>query len=105
MILRVLLALRVVLETNFWTDGRQYHQTAYGTNQIEPELQAQDEQEGLKVQNRILRTAINGRRPRWQVNPAAARATYELLIAGCGYLLYVSCSSCFSFFPFFLSIL
>ncbi|PYH97863.1 hypothetical protein BO71DRAFT_480896 [Aspergillus ellipticus CBS 707.79] len=70
-ILRLLLALKPILETHLWADSS-LHNNHMHTQTVTP---AQD---------------IKRRWSRWRINPAAGRATLELGIVGVGYLLMLA---------------
>lgn len=77
-ILRVLIALRPILESRLWTDGIRHSGS--------PLVGEQDDQKNVHgVQQSIQE--LGARWSRWRVNPAAGRATFEVIIAGISYLL------------------
>jgi len=78
-ILRLLIALRPILEGRLWTDGID-HATLDG--HMGDDLKTKHVS-GVQLS---LRELAN-RWSRWRVNPAACRATYEMVIAGVAYLL------------------
>ncbi|KAJ5389086.1 uncharacterized protein N7496_000154 [Penicillium cataractarum] len=78
-LLRVLLALRPILEGRVWTDSVRH-------SMLDENLP--DEAKTKRVSGWELSMQELGRRwSRWRVNPAAGRATYELVVAGIAYLL------------------
>ena len=86
-ILRFLLALRPILESRVWNDharvihgGHVLHDNAH----IEQQHSLKDG--GLAGVSQV-RYDFSSRWAEWRVNDAAGRATYELLVAGVGYLL------------------
>ncbi|KAJ5918349.1 hypothetical protein N7454_010724 [Penicillium verhagenii] len=80
-ILRVLIAVRPVLEGRLWTDG-----ISHGS---EPLIGEHDG--GKQVSGAQQSIQEIGRRwSRWRVNPAAGRATFELILAGVAYLLMLA---------------
>lgn len=76
-ILRVLIAIRPVLEGRLWTDGMQ-HATLDDKHDAQTRHMSGVQ---LSIQE------LGNRWSRWRVNPAAGRATYEMFIAGVAYLL------------------
>ncbi|KAJ5256537.1 ctr copper transporter [Penicillium angulare] len=79
LILRVCIAIRPILEGRLWTDGVRHGTGLIGETETKHLSGAQTSMEEL------------GRRwSRWRVNPAASRATFEVLIAGIAYLLILS---------------
>lgn len=78
-ILRVLIAVRPVLEGRLWTDGVQ-HATLEGHMDQKAETKRVS---GVQLSMQEL----GNRWSRWRVNPAAGRATYEVVIGGIAYLL------------------
>lgn len=91
LILRVLLALRPILEKRFWgpTAGvgaaaaSLKKSTSEEENDEEGRLLARQQGQALAVVGRDIRRGWAG----WRVGAAASRATYEMVIAGVGYLL------------------
>ncbi|KAJ5772276.1 hypothetical protein N7520_002805 [Penicillium odoratum] len=80
-ILRVLIAVRPVLEGRLWTDG-----ISHGSEPLIGEHDRQKHISGVQKSFQEL-----GRRwSRWRVNPAAGRATFELILAGVAYLLMLA---------------
>ncbi|KAJ5326986.1 hypothetical protein MYU51_008159 [Penicillium brevicompactum] len=83
-IMRVLLALKPILEGRVWTDSVHDHM---------PELQSHIEA-GKPPQNpsglRSSMQEVSHRWSSWRVNPAAGRATFELVTAGVAYLLMLA---------------
>ncbi|KAJ6104056.1 Mitochondria protein Fmp29 [Penicillium sp. IBT 18751x] len=79
-ILRLLIAIRPVLEGRLWTDGLQ-HATIDG----KPDTQTKH-MSGVQLSMQEL----GNRWSRWRVNPAAGRATYEMVVAGVAYLLMIA---------------
>ncbi|KAJ5128271.1 hypothetical protein N7448_001988 [Penicillium atrosanguineum] len=79
-ILRVLIAIRPVLEGRLWTDGMQ-HATIDGKQDMQTKRMS-----GVQLSMQEL----GNRWSRWRVNPAAGRATYEMFIAGVAYLLMIA---------------
>jgi hypothetical protein len=78
-LLRVLLALRPILEGRVWTDSVRH-------SMLDENLP--DEAKTKRVSGVQLSMQELGRRwSRWRVNPAAGRATYELVVSGIAYLL------------------
>lgn len=80
-ILRVLLALKPILEGRVWTDSARAHI---------PGIDSHVEAGKLPVAPSGLRSSMQEIRHRgssWRVNPAAGRATFELVLAGVAYLL------------------
>lgn len=78
-ILRVLLALRPILEGRVWTDSVRH-------SMLDENIP--DEARTKRISRVRLSMQELGRRwSRWRVNPAAGRATYELVVAGMAYLL------------------
>lgn len=78
-ILRVLLALKPILEGRVWTDSAHM-----------PEIHSHVEAGKPPQATSGLRSSVQEVRHRWsswRVNPAAGRATYELILAGVAYLL------------------
>ncbi|KAJ5175661.1 Low affinity copper transporter [Penicillium canariense] len=82
-LLRILLALRPILEGRVWTDSVQHSMlgehlpdASHKTKPV-PGLQ-------LSIQE------LGSRWSRWRVNPAAGRATYELVVSGIAYLLMLA---------------
>ncbi|KAJ5726324.1 uncharacterized protein N7483_007681 [Penicillium malachiteum] len=76
-ILRVLIALRPVLESRLWTDGVRHNS--------EPLIDTIPGKHVSGVQQSL--NEFSKRWSRWRVNPAAGRATFELIVAGISYLL------------------
>lgn len=81
-ILRVLIAVRPVLEGRLWTDGVQ-HVTLEGHMGQKTETKHVS---GVQLSMQEL----GNRWSRWRVNPAAGRATYEVVIGGIAYLLMIA---------------
>lgn len=86
-ILRFLLALRPILESRVWNDharvihgGHVLHDNAH----VEQQHSLKD---GALTGVSQVRYDFSSRWAEWRVNAAAGRATYELLVAGVGYLL------------------
>jgi hypothetical protein len=86
-ILRFLLALRPILESRVWNDhgsvthgGHVLHDNAHVEH-------GQQQKDGVSSSVGQVRYDISSRWAEWRVNDAAGRATYELLVAGVGYLL------------------
>lgn len=81
-ILRVLIAVRPILEGRVWTDGA-------GHAALHQNLDAaiHDRPKSYVPGWRLSMQELGNRWSRWRVNPAAGRATYELLVAGMAYLL------------------
>ncbi|KAJ5613619.1 hypothetical protein N7528_007273 [Penicillium herquei] len=79
-ILRVLIALRPVLESRLWTDGVRHSN--------EPLIDTIPGKHVSGVQKSL--SEFSRRWSRWRVNPAAGRATFELIIAGISYLLMLA---------------
>lgn len=78
-ILRLLLALRPILEGRVWTDSVRH-------SMLDENLP--DEARTKRVSGWTLSMLELARRwSRWRVNPAAGRATFELVVAGVAYLL------------------
>ncbi|KAF4774225.1 ctr copper transporter [Colletotrichum scovillei] len=83
-ILRLLLALKPVLEDRFWRNYPAYESdkqalTSHHAESIEPG------QAGS-----VIRKDIVGRWKGWRAGAAAARATYEVIVGGIGYLLMLA---------------
>lgn len=77
-ILRIMIAVRPILEGRLWTDGIKHSMDDHVLGE-EPQKQVSGVRQSLQEMGR--------RWSRWRVNPAAGRATYELLLAGIAYLL------------------
>lgn len=81
-ILRLLLAVKPVLEDRFWRNLATFDaaakdvEDAHSTDGVEPGKAAG-----------VLRRDIAGRWRGWRAGAAAARATYEVIVGGIGYLL------------------
>ncbi|TDZ29589.1 hypothetical protein C8035_v011145 [Colletotrichum spinosum] len=83
-ILRLLLAVKPILEDRFWRNNPAYDSDkqpfyAHGGGEVEPGLGAS-----------VVRRDIVGRWRGWRAGAAAARATYEVLVGGVGYLLMLA---------------
>lgn len=78
-ILRVLIALRPILEGRVWTDGVRHGEDLHAA--------LHTHQKPYVSGWRLSLQELGNRWSRWRVNPAAGRATYELLLAGVAYLL------------------
>ncbi|WQF80707.1 Putative Ctr copper transporter [Colletotrichum destructivum] len=84
-ILRLLLAVKPVLEDRFWRnlatfdDAAKDVEDAHSTDGVEPGKSAG-----------VLRRDIAGRWRGWRAGAAAARATYEVIVGGIGYLLMLA---------------
>ncbi|KAI3546520.1 ctr copper transporter [Colletotrichum lupini] len=83
-ILRLLLALKPVLEDRFWRNYPVYESdkqalTSHHAESVEPG------QAGS-----VIRKDIVGRWKGWRAGAAAARATYEVIVGGIGYLLMLA---------------
>ncbi|KAL0937089.1 ctr copper transporter [Colletotrichum truncatum] len=83
-ILRLLLALKPILEQRFWMNHSTYESDKRslippGDDAIEP---------GMKVT--VIRGDVARRWRGWRASAAAARATYEVIIGGVGYLLMLA---------------
>lgn len=81
-ILRLLLALKPVLEDRFWRNYPAYESdkqalASHHAESVEPG------QAGS-----VIRKDIVGRWKGWRAGAAAARATYEVIVGGIGYLLW-----------------
>lgn len=88
LILRVLLALRPILEARLW--GRTAAAEAAAASRKGLEEEGGNGAVPPGQPRRALAAAVMDARRRWsgwRVGTAASRATYELLIAGVGYLL------------------
>ncbi|KAM4063793.1 ctr copper transporter family protein [Hirsutella rhossiliensis] len=83
-ILRFMLALRPILEARFWRNGHLFHPNG------DPLLEALDEQKTPGRRLQTVRHDIAGQWSGWRASAAAARATFEVLIAGVGYLLMLA---------------
>ena len=85
LILRVLLALRPILEARFWAKTATAIAALRKSESEDEEgrLLARQQGQALAVVGRDVRRGWSG----WRVGTAASRATYELIIAGIGYLL------------------
>lgn len=81
-ILRMLISLRPILETRLWTDGAR-HYIGQENFDIAISHLPKSYSSGWKLSMQELGSQWS----RWRVNPAAGRATYELLVAGIAYLL------------------
>lgn len=77
-ILRVLVAVRPIFEGRLWTDGA-HHSVEAHVKPDEPQRRVSGVRQSFQE--------IGRRWSRWRVNPAAGRATYELIVAGIAYLL------------------
>lgn len=89
--LRLLLALRPILETRVWNDHARSH---HGGQLLHDHTQADEQQGDITFKGSSaassafqVRHDLASRWSEWRVNAAAGRATYELLVAGVGYLL------------------
>lgn len=78
-ILRVLVALRPILEGRVWTDG------------VRHSMLGENIPDGTRTRRvsgwRLSMLELGQRWSQWRVNPAAGRATFELVVAGIAYLL------------------
>lgn len=86
LILRVLLALRPILETRLWSRTAAAEAVAASMKGLESDGEGavpRQPRQALAAVVMDARTRWSG----WRVGTAAARATYELAIAGVGYLL------------------
>lgn len=81
-ILRVLIALRPILEGRVWTDGVQH-----GAPSQNLDAAVHHKPKSYVSGWRLSIQELGARWSRWRVNPAAGRATYELFVAGIAYLL------------------
>lgn len=81
-ILRVLIALRPILEGRVWTDG-----VRHGMPHENLDAAVHHQPKAYVSGWRLSMQELGDRWSRWRVNPAAGRATYELLVAGIAYLL------------------
>lgn len=82
-ILRLMLALRPILETRLWS-----------TSQANGEDKDGDTRPLLNQRGQVLalvKRDVGRRWAGWTASTALGRATYEVVIAGVGYLLYVFC--------------
>lgn len=79
-ILRVLLALRPILESRLWTDGIRH------SGGGDPLIGERDMGKHVSGVQQSM-AELGSRWSRWRVNPAAGRATFELIVAGLSYLL------------------
>lgn len=78
-ILRVLVALRPILEGRVWTDSVRH-------SMLDDNIP--DDARTKRVSGwRLSMLELRRRWSRWRVNPAAGRATFELVVAGAAYLL------------------
>ncbi|OOQ87439.1 low affinity copper transporter [Penicillium brasilianum] len=78
-LLRMLIALRPILEGRVWTDSVQHSMLDHN---LPSDVKTK------RISGWQLSIQELGRRwSRWRVNPAAGRATYELVVAGIAYLL------------------
>ncbi|KAJ5999028.1 hypothetical protein N7451_006838 [Penicillium sp. IBT 35674x] len=80
-ILRVLIAVRPVLEGRLWTDGI--------SHASEPLIGEHDHKKHMSGAQKSMKE-IGRRWSRWRANPAAGRATFELILAGVAYLLMLA---------------
>lgn len=86
-ILRFLLALRPILESRVWND---HARVIHGGHVLHDNAHAEQQQslkDGVSTGVAQVRYEFSSRWAEWRVNAAAGRATYELLVAGVGYLL------------------
>lgn len=80
LILRLLLALRPILETRVWSPRSPFPDESK-EGDVRPLLNSQSR--GLA----LVKRDVGRRWAGWKVSTAVVRATYEVLIAGVGYLL------------------
>ncbi|KAJ5766325.1 uncharacterized protein N7511_003941 [Penicillium nucicola] len=80
-IMRVLLAFKPIFEGRLWTDSNHQH-ALHGHSHVEAGKSPRTPS-GV----RMSMQEIGSRWASWRVNPAAARATYEVVLAGVAYLL------------------
>ncbi|KAJ5652332.1 ctr copper transporter family domain-containing protein [Penicillium longicatenatum] len=80
-IMRVLIAVRPILEGRVWTDGI--------SHAGDPLIGEHDYQKNISGTQQSIHE-IGRRWSRWRVNPAAGRATYEVILAGVAYLLMLA---------------
>ncbi|KAG9251871.1 Ctr copper transporter [Emericellopsis atlantica] len=88
-LLRVLLALRRILETQLWRRTAAATSEALAKSDVDDEkirLLAGQPRQSLAIVKRDVQRKWSG----WRVSVATARATYELCIAGIGYLLMLA---------------
>jgi hypothetical protein len=79
--MRVLLAFKPILEGRLWTDSIHDH-ALHDHSHVEAGKSPRTPS-GVRMSAR----EIGSRWASWRVNPAAGRATYELVLAGVAYLL------------------
>ncbi|OKL60879.1 hypothetical protein UA08_03734 [Talaromyces atroroseus] len=86
-ILRFILALRPILEAHVWNDG-----VRNNSHFLHDHARIEQQQTSGPVSNSFsnVKNDITSRWSEWRVNPAAGRATYELVIAGIAYLLMLA---------------
>lgn len=82
MILRILLVIRPILEGRLFTDNAG-HAVMLGNHINEKDSQTAKPPSGLVLSLQ----EVGSRWRRWRINPAAGRATYEVIVAGVAYLL------------------
>ncbi|KAJ5698112.1 hypothetical protein N7462_000117 [Penicillium macrosclerotiorum] len=82
-ILRVLLALRPILEGRLWTDSVRH-------GMLDDHLPDESHQTKYMSGFQLSMQELGSRWSRWRVNPAAGRATFELVVAGIAYLLMLA---------------
>ncbi|KAI6782752.1 putative ctr copper transporter [Emericellopsis cladophorae] len=88
-LLRVLLALRPILETRLWRRTAAAASEAVAQSEVDDEkvrLLAGQPRQSLAIVKRDVQRKWSG----WRVSVATARATYELFVAGIGYLLMLA---------------
>ena len=85
-ILRFLLALRPILESRVWND---HARVIHGGHVLHDDAHAEQQllKDGGRARVGQVRYDFSSRWAEWRVNAAAGRATYELFVAGVGYLL------------------
>lgn len=81
--LRFMLAVKPILEARFWSSNIKRDSDGDGLLEHDEVYNKNDTAQVVAVARRDFSRRWSG----WRVGPSAARATYELAIAGVGYLL------------------
>jgi diadenosine tetraphosphatase ApaH/serine/threonine PP2A family protein phosphatase len=85
-----MIALRPVLERRVWNDGPRGRGFGHGADDSSVVVEeAVSEKPGGRSKVTVAQD-IRSRWSNWKVNCAGGRATYEVVVAGVAYLLYVS---------------